>query len=163
MALNRAKKSLDHWRSTLNDQWNIHGLIASNGYGLDGLPWATSHYSFHLVLWHLPLALSGQLYNAGNASLTFWPKYQIPFNLPFFTPKALGTIQGSYEKGNDKDEDFEEEEEMFTFTIDSGELSLKELAVLGSFYGGDEISLREGESVSWSRPKQNVKNILQQL
>lgn len=44
-----------------------------------------------------------------------------------------------------------------------GELSLKELAVLGSFYGGDEISLREGESVSWSRPKQNVKNILQQL
>ena len=121
MALNRAKKSLDHWRSTLNDQWNIHGLIASNGYGLDGLPWATSHYSFHLVLWHLPLALSGQLYNAGNASLTFWPKYQIPFNLPFFTPKAIGTIQGSYEKGNDKDEDFEEEEEMFTFTVDSGE------------------------------------------
>lgn len=44
-----------------------------------------------------------------------------------------------------------------------GELSLKELAVLGSIYGGGEISLREGESVTWSRPKQDVKDILQQL
>ena len=122
MALNRAKKSLDHWRSTLNDQWNIHGLIASNGYGLDGLPWATSHYSFHLVLWHIPLALSGQQYTARNASLTFWPKYSFPFNLPFFTPKAWGTIQGAYEKASGREEDFddEEEEEMFTFTVDSG-------------------------------------------
>ncbi|XP_068707315.1 uncharacterized protein [Montipora foliosa] len=165
MALNRAKKSLDHWRSTLNDQWNIHGLIASNGYGLDGLPWATSHYSFHLVLWHIPLALSGQQYTARNASLTFWPKYSFPFNLPFFTPKAWGTIQGAYEKASGREEDFddEEEEEMFTFTVDSGELTLKELAVLGSTYGGGEISLKEGQSVTWSRPKQDVKNILQQL
>lgn len=143
MALNRAKKSLDHWRSTLNDQWNIHGLIASNGYGLDGLPWATSHYSFHLVLWHLPLALSGQLYNAGNASLTFWPKYQIPFNLPFFTPKAIGTIQGSYEKGNDKDEDFEEEEEMFTFTVDSGERKV-------FYFGGSTFDIVTGMLYSFN-------------
>ena len=121
MALNRAKRSLDHWRSTLNDQWNIHGLIASNGYGLDGLPWATSHYSFHLVLWHIPLALSGQMYFARNASLTFWPKFPIPFNLPFFTPKAIGTIEGAYMRSSDREEDFEEEEEMFTFTVDSGE------------------------------------------
>ena len=121
LALNRARKSLDHWRSTLNDQWNIHGLVASNGYGLDGLPWATSHYSFHLVLWHIPLALSGQRYFAHNASLTFWPKYPIPFNLPFFTPKAMGTIQGAYIKGSDREEDVEEEEEMFTFVVDTGE------------------------------------------
>ena len=120
MALNRAKRSLDHWRSTLNDQWNIHGLIASNGYGLDGLPWATSHYSFHLVLWHIPLALSGQKYFARNESLTFWPKFPIPFNLPFFTPKAVGTIEGAYMKGSDREDDFEEEEEMFTFTVGSG-------------------------------------------
>lgn len=121
IALNRAKKSLDHWRSTLNDQWNVHGLISSNGYGLDGLPWATSHYSFHLVLWHIPLALSGQQYFAPNASLTFWPKFPIPFNLPFFTPKASGTIEGAYVNGNDRDEDDNEEEEMFTFAVKSGE------------------------------------------
>ena len=96
--------------------------MSSSGYGLDGLPWATSHYSFHLVLWHIPLALSGQQYFARNVSLTFWPKFPIPFNLPFFTPKALGTIQGAYVKGNDREEDAEEgEEEMFTFTVDSGE------------------------------------------
>lgn len=121
IALNRAKKSLDHWRSTLNDQWNVHGLISSTGYGLDGLPWATSHYSFHLVLWHIPLALSGQQYSAPNSSLTFWPKFPIPFNLPFFTPKASGTIEGAYVNGNDREEDDNEEEEMFTFTVKSGE------------------------------------------
>ncbi|XP_020613507.1 uncharacterized protein LOC110051776 [Orbicella faveolata] len=163
IALNRAKKSLDHWRSTLNDQWNVHGLISSNGYGLDGLPWATSHYSFHLVLWHIPLALSGQQYFAPNATLTFWPKFPIPFNLPFFTPKALGTIEGAYVKGNDREEDDNEEEEMFTFTVKSGSLSLKELAILGSRYGEGEISIKQGEAITWSRPKQDVKNILQQL
>lgn len=163
IALNRAKKSLDHWRSTLNDQWNIHGLISSSGYGLDGLPWATSHYSFHMVLWHIPLAVSGQQYFAPNASLTFWPKFPIPFSLPFFTPRASGIIEGAYVKGNDREEEDSEEEEMFTFTIKSGEITLKELSILGSRYGEGEISIKQGETVTWSRPKQDVKNILQQL
>lgn len=44
-----------------------------------------------------------------------------------------------------------------------GELSLKTLAILGSKYGKGEITLKKGESVTWSRPKQDVENILQQL
>ena len=113
-ALKRAEKALDHWRSVLKDQWNIHGLMSSQGYGQDGLPWATSHYSFHLVLWHLPLALSGQKYSAPESSLEFWPKFPIPFELPFFTPQASGTLRGSYKTTHGKDE------EMFSLKVTSG-------------------------------------------
>jgi len=49
------------------------------------------------------------------------------------------------------------------FFIFAGELSLKELAILGSRYGKGEITLKQGEAVTWSRPKQDVKHILQQL
>lgn len=73
-----------------------------------------------MVLWHIPLAVSGQQYFAPNASLTFWPKFPIPFSLPFFTPRASGIIEGAYVKGNDREEEDSEEEEMFTFTIKSG-------------------------------------------
>ena len=45
-ALQQAKKAIDHVRSGLNDQWNFHGLYSGTGYGLDGLPWCTSHYTF---------------------------------------------------------------------------------------------------------------------
>ena len=38
-ALAMAEKELDHWRTGLRDQWNIHGLTANDGYGVDGQPW----------------------------------------------------------------------------------------------------------------------------
>ena len=112
IALHQAEKSLDHYRSTLKDQWNIHGLTSSEHYGLDGLPWATSHYSFHLMLWHLPLALSGQQYNAPNASLTFQPKYEAPYWLSFLTPVALGSIEARLVE--------KENEVMYIFSVTSG-------------------------------------------
>ena len=115
-ALKQAQKALDHWRTTLNDQWNIHGMMSSSGYGQDGLPWANSHYSSHLVMWHIPLALSGQQYSAPDSSLTFWPRYKIPYELPFFTPTASGIIKAS-RSTRDKKKD----EEMYTFTVLSGE------------------------------------------
>jgi len=51
----------------------------------------------------------------------------------------------------------------FNVVIFPGELNLKELAILGSRYGKGEISIKQGEAIMWSRPKQDVKNILQQL
>ena len=33
----------------------------------------------------------------------------------------MGTIQGAYIKGSDREEGVEEEEEMFTFVVDNGE------------------------------------------
>ncbi|CAF2990139.1 unnamed protein product [Rotaria sp. Silwood2] len=59
-ALIQSEKGLNHVRQTLNDQWNTHGLYAGDGYGIGGKPWVTSHYGFHMVLWHLPFAITGQ-------------------------------------------------------------------------------------------------------
>jgi len=114
-ALDQAKKPLDHWRSTLNDQWNIHEQISSGGYGQDGLPWANSHANSHLVMWHIPFAISGQQYSAVDGSLRFWPTMEVPFLLPFFIPTAAGLIGAKIVNGNDLNP-----EEMFTFQVTSG-------------------------------------------
>ena len=114
LALGQAIKSLDNYRSTLRDEWNFHGLTSSQHYGLDGLPWATSHYTFHLVLWHLPLALSGQQFYAPNGSLTFKPKYEPPYWLPFYTPFCMGNIEASENQDNDKTEI------LYKLTVSSG-------------------------------------------
>ena len=43
-ALAMAGNELDHWRSTLRDGWNIHGITANDEYRVDGQPWCTAHY-----------------------------------------------------------------------------------------------------------------------
>lgn len=140
-ALKQAKKALEHYRKNLNDFWNIHGLTAGQGYGVDGQPWCTSHYSFHMVLWHIPLALSGQQYSAVEQKLTFEPKLQMPYALPFFTPFASGTIQGR--KLNERIK--------YTVTVTSGRLKLKLLAISKSTFPKNRISLSQGEYVTWER------------
>ena len=140
-ALKQAEKALEHYRTKLNDFWNIHGLTAGQGYGVDGQPWCTSHYSFHMVLWHIPLALSGQRYNAVKQLLTFEPNLRIPYNLPFFTPFASGTVQARKLKERIK----------YTVTVTSGRLELKFLAVSKSMFPKKTINLSQGEYVSWER------------
>lgn len=94
--------------------------MSSGGYGQDGLPWASSHHNSHLVMWHIPLAISGQQYSAPDRSLTFWPKVEIPFELPFFVPTASGLIEGRF--GGDTGQ-----EEMFTFKVTSGRKNISSL------------------------------------
>ena len=103
-ALQQASKSLDNYRTNLRDQWNFHGVTSSEHYGLDGLPWATSHYTYQLVLWHLPLALSGQQYYAPNGTITFQPRFDPPYWLPFYTPRCMGNIEAKQESLQGKDE-----------------------------------------------------------
>ena len=79
-ALAMAEKELDHYRTGLKDQWNIHGITANDGFGVDGQPWCTAHYGFHMPLWHIPFALSGQIHSAVAAgSLSFAPQLPCPF------------------------------------------------------------------------------------
>lgn len=55
----------------------------------------------HMVLWHLPLALSGQLTDLsreGRRSLTFDPKLACPFRLPFYLPRVLGWLECSVKR-----------------------------------------------------------------
>lgn len=141
-SLKQAEKALEHYRTTLNDLWNIHGLTAGQGYGVDGQPWCTSHYSFHLVLWHIPFALSGQRYDAVQQKLTFEPKLKVPYALPFFTPFASGIIKArQLNSGNVK----------YTVTVTTGKLDVNLLAVSRSMLPRNRVSLAGGEYISWDR------------
>lgn len=157
-ALQQAAKSLDNYRSTLRDQWNFHGLTSSEHYGLDGLPWATSHYTFHLVLWHLPLALSGQRYYAPNGSLTFVPKFETPYWLPFYTPFCMGNIEAK-----EVTTETNSTEVLYALKVSSGTCNLKELSIAGSKYGKNQITIDQGEKVEWSAPKRTKKDIVKAM
>ena len=138
-ALKQAEKSLEHYRLQLNDLWNVHGLTAGQGYGLDGQPWCTSHYTFHLVLWHIPFAISGQWYSAIEQKLDFKPKVDVPYVLPFFVPSASGTIESKLVKKQVTE---------YTLTVTSGSLELKSLSVDGKKYG-KEIVAKQGDFIRW--------------
>ena len=146
-ALLQAKKAIDHVRSDLNDQWNFHGLYSGTGYGLDGLPWCTSHYTFHMVLWHIPFALSGQTFSAPNATLSFDPKVPCPYELPFYTPFAIGTLQCAViHKKNQKTKKFE-------ILSTSGDISLQELVVSDTHYP-TAVMIKQGKVVTWMSHKE---------
>ncbi|KAK3739472.1 hypothetical protein QZH41_020504 [Actinostola sp. cb2023] len=138
-ALQQARKSLNHYRNQLNDTWNIHGLTAGSGYGLDGQPWCTSHYTFHMVLWHIPLALSGQQYSIIERRLIFSPKLRVPYSLPFFVSYASGTIEAIVKYGMVS----------FKLTVTHGYLVLKTLSISGVTWPGEALKLEKGESVTW--------------
>lgn len=141
-ALQQAKKAIDHVRSGLNDQWNFHGLYSGTGYGLDGLPWCTSHYTFHMVLWHIPFALSGQSFSAPNATLLFDPKLPCPYKVPFYTPFAVGTLQCTVlHRKNQETKEFE-------ILSTSGDISLQVLEVSGFQYP-TVITIKQGKEVTW--------------
>jgi len=88
-SLAEAAKVINKLREKLRDQWDIRDLTA----GWDGYPWCNSHYARQLILWAIPLALSGQQYSAPERTLTFDPKIPAPATLPFFTPAAAGTLE----------------------------------------------------------------------
>jgi len=134
-SLAQAQKALNQWRLVLNDQWNVHGLMGGIGYGVDGLPFCTSHYGFHMVLWHIPFALSGQQYSAPNASLTFSPKIAAPYQFPVLIPKVFGFIRTSQDGTH-------------TLQLLMGSLELDNLAVNDDAYPS-RVSLQAGQSVSW--------------
>ena len=141
-ALEQAKKSLLHYRDYLNDLWNIHGLTAGSGYGLDGQPWCTSHYTFHMVLWHIPFALSGQQYSIIERSLSFNPRVQVPYALPFFVPYASGTIAAIHSPYR--------RTVVYKVSVTHGYLVLKSLVISGTVWPGKVLKLEKGESVMWS-------------
>ncbi|XP_068694647.1 uncharacterized protein [Montipora foliosa] len=141
-ALLQAQTAIEHVRSNLNDQWNFHGLYSGAGYGLDGLPWLTSHYTFHMVLWHIPFAISGQLFSAPNATLKFDPKFSCPYKISFYTPYAIGTLECAViNRGGTLTKKFE-------IMSTSGDLSLRYLEVSGIPYPS-EVKLRQGNLITW--------------
>ena len=138
-ALIQSQKSLNHVRETLHDQWNTHGLYGGDGYGVGGKPWITAHYGFHMVLWHLPFAFSGQYADLSKGVLLFAPKIRAPFSLPVLLPKILGSVSGVPQESG---------KIAYTLTLSLGSLSLNELSVNGVQYPGN-VSILAGQSVQW--------------
>ena len=134
-ALANFKQSATSWSQRVNDQWNTAGIKDTDGY-----PTVTSHYGFHMVSWHVPLAMSGQLADltvAGNRSLEFTPALPPPYSLPIMLPGVLGTLSskaaGQYE-----------------VALTVGQLQLDVLTVDGHRAPGAQVILSTGAPVSWS-------------
>jgi non-lysosomal glucosylceramidase len=138
-AISQSEKSLNHVRETLNDQWNTHGLYAGDGYGIGGKPWITAHYGFHMVLWHIPFAISGQYTDLSKGILLFAPKIRSPFILPVLIPNTFGSISASPLSNG---------QTSYTLSLTVGNLALNQLAINGVQYPGS-VNLTPGQSVHW--------------
>ena len=94
-ALAEAKKPYVQMRSVLKDMWNTPGVLK----GSTGMPYVTSHYGYHMTLWHLPLALSGQDADLPSGRLSFAPKIPAPFELPLLLPGTWGLVSATVSAG----------------------------------------------------------------
>ena len=107
-----AEKSIRLLRNRLCDFWDIRDVYSPK----DGYPWCNSHYGRQNIFWSIPLALSGQQYNAEKKSLTFKPKRGAPNRLLWFTPVANGILEKDGKGG-------------YKITVFAGKLELKKLSV----------------------------------
>jgi hypothetical protein len=147
----------NRYRTGLRDQWNIHGITANDGYGVDGQPWCTAHYAFHVTpLWAIPLAMSGQEYDGRSGGrLSFSPKTDCPYSLPWFTPTGSGVLSCT----------MSDQAHAFRLSCSSGSVALASLSVDASVYRTVMSGLGEhadgsnatsslvmvaGETVTWS-------------
>ena len=136
-----AKKSLDIWRSNLNDQWNVAGILGGLGYEAEGQPYITSHYGYYMSSWHILFALSGQQADIPKGRLTFNPKVRkgSEFEFPVLLPGVHGKINGKLVQGN------------LTYSLDlqHGTLHLRQLAVYNSFHPDVFIAITPSKGVTW--------------
>ncbi|KAK6180933.1 hypothetical protein SNE40_008897 [Patella caerulea] len=140
-ALNVAKKSLDRYRTVLNDLWNVAGVSGGLGYGADGQPYITSHYGYYMSSWHILLALSGQQADLPKGTLTFNPKNENPFNYPVLLPGVLGTITSK--------PSLDGFTITYTLSLLFGELKLQQLGVRDSYYPGT-VFVKADQHVQWN-------------
>ena len=129
-ALAMAKKSYDMYATKCRDPWDIKDVYAKR----DGYPWCNSHYGRQNIFWSIPLALSGQQYDAAEKTLSFAPKAGAPASLPWFFPGANGIVK-RLDKG------------IYEVTVLSGERKLAQLRIADAQSARD-ISLKTGQSLT---------------
>ena len=141
-ALLQAEKAIENVRSELNDEWDFHGLYSGNGYGLDGLPWKHLALCFsHGTMAHSFCDL-GPVLPGPEATLSFEPKLSCPYNVPFYTSFATGTLQCTFvQKRN-------QTKMKFQIMSTSNEMFLQQLAVSGFRYPS-ALTLKQSEVVTW--------------
>lgn len=102
----------------------------------------TSHYGFHMVLWHIPLALSGQIADLPHSRLAFNPKLPVPYALPIMLPGVLGTLSAAptSQPGGVQ----------YTVELTIGQLTLENLLVGNSSCPTKPAVLQPGQPVTWT-------------
>jgi len=139
-ALGALQGYLDNTRVGQRDQWNWPAVTATEttGGGPGGQPWCSSHYFFHLSVWHVPLAVSGQDYSAVSGRLSFAPKLGLPLSLPVLVANGIGTLRLASDGGG-------------SLQITAGSLRLRALAVDGEVrWSAAEVRvLGVGQQVQW--------------
>ena len=150
-ALKMAERTYTMYSTHLRDSFDFRdvGAVRSDGpNGTTGVrPYCNSHYTRHLLGLHaLPLALSGQRYNAATSSLSFSPKRDHrnrrgSERWSFFTPQGSGLIE-EWRDG---------ERSCVRLQMVAGSLSLRELRIDGCDYtfnahqaGTDVVQLNTG-------------------
>ena len=113
----------------------------TTGFGPGGQPYCSSHYFFHLTLWHVPLAMSGQDYSAVTGALSFAPTLTtLPLSLPVLVSGAFGRLTLS-EGGAGE------------LLLSGGRLHLRSISVRGRAVWGSAAAvtrvLQPGESLHW--------------
>eukprot|EP00755_Sulcionema_specki_P009882 Sspe_Gene.44889::Locus_22090_Transcript_1_1_Confidence_0.750_Length_3051::g.44889::m.44889 len=122
-------------RDMLRDTWNTPGVLRGNYSNFPGHGAVTSHYGYHMTVWHTALAVSGQQANLPNRELSFTPKIPAPYTLPVFLPGRVGTIEADA-AGKHR------------FCLTTGSLDLTSITVDGRGVTGT-LSLRPGNCVHW--------------
>jgi non-lysosomal glucosylceramidase len=139
-ALEPSRWILSNYRDRLRMMWDLTGLSTTADWGGDnnnGQPFCTSHYGFMLTDYYLMYALSGQLTNIPNGTLSFAPLYSAPYTVPWALMGKEGTLTVSASGTR-------------TFALAFGTLALPAggLSVSGVAYPG-AVDLGPGQSVSW--------------
>jgi non-lysosomal glucosylceramidase len=131
-SLMEANKVISNQRLNLQDQWNYTDL---NNYW-DGGPWGNSHYTRQLISWSLPLAISGEQWDATAKRLTFNLGDSGPARLPFFIPQATGVVE-SRAAG------------VWRIKVTTGQLAIHEVRIAHAMWTGDR-TLSAGDSLDLS-------------
>jgi hypothetical protein len=138
-ALDALHGYVDNTRVGLRDQWSWAAVTATEttGSGPGGQPWCSAHYFFHVSLWHVPLALSGQDYNAIDGSLAFAPRLDLPLSLPVTVSGAIGTLTLDSDGAGE-------------LAITAGELRVRSLQIDGQTLWEGDGMLETGQALKWA-------------
>lgn len=110
----------------LRDVWNVPDIFAGDMDTWSGAPKLSSHYGTHLTIFHIPLALSGQVYSAVRGTLTFAPAIRLPtWSLPVMIPGGWAELKKGLH---------------YTLCVSIGEVVVKSLMIDGVDYGAVSVA-----------------------
>ena len=130
----------------INDQWNVAGIKTN-----DGFPSITSHYGYHMVAWHTPFAVTGQIVDLSGASksVSFDPLFTTcvdggaGYAFPVLLPGVVGVLTCHASSGGGTPS--------YTLLLSKGTLQdISTLMVSGVRYPKSPVDIVEGVALKWA-------------